>query len=80
MKEFDPVLAERIEKEKDLKIGPYIYHLTKARYVDRVHQDDSRNGASYREAETEKHRCHILVVGQTRLVCKSSVLKEKVET
>lgn len=68
LREWDKKLAEQIEKEKDLKIGPYIYHLTKVKYIDRVHEDDSRNGTNYREAEQEKHHCHIFVKNQRRLL------------
>jgi hypothetical protein len=67
LSDWDKPLADKIRIEKNCKIGPYIYHLTKAGYVDRVHESDSRNGSSYREAETEKHRCHILIPSQTKL-------------
>ena len=55
LEDWDPALARMVREEKDLKIGPYIYHLTKAGYVDRIHESDSKDGKSWREPEQEKH-------------------------
>jgi len=52
--EWNEELASRIVNNSDVKIGPYIYHLTKAGYVDRIHEDDSRDGVSYLEPDQEK--------------------------
>lgn len=40
--------------DKQVKVGHYIYHVTKARYVDRIHEQDSMDGQSWREPEQEK--------------------------
>ena len=50
-----PDLAERIVKEIDLVVRPYIYHFVKkALMVQRIHVDDSLDGTSWREPEQEK--------------------------
>jgi len=47
-------IAKILLEKLDVKIGAYIYHLTKAGYVDRIHESDSRDGQSYIEPEQEK--------------------------
>lgn len=61
------LLDARIETEKQVKVGFYIYHLTKARYIDRIHYLDSLDGNSWREPEQEKHKCRISTRGQKLL-------------
>jgi hypothetical protein len=51
-----PNLAERITKEVDIVVTPYIYHLVvKANIIQRIHIEDSKDGTSWREPEQEKH-------------------------
>ncbi len=64
-----PNLADRIEREIDLVVRPYIYHFVKkAKMVQRIHIDDSLDGTSWREPEQEKHFSHWASKGQTKLV------------
>lgn len=50
-----PELYERIIKEVDIVVKPYIYHLVvKANIVQRIHFLDSRDGTSWREPDQEK--------------------------
>ena len=50
---FEPDKAKIIIEKKDVRIGNYIYHLTKSGYVDRIHVIDSADGKTYREPDTE---------------------------
>jgi hypothetical protein len=73
---YDASLAKLIKEKHDLKIGGYIYHLTKSLYVDRIHELDSLNGTSWREPDQEKHKSRFMVPGQVLLVpAKESVKK-----
>lgn len=53
---FDPELAAALLEKRDLMKDRYIYHLTKARYVSRIHVSDSRDGVSWEEADRERTR------------------------
>jgi hypothetical protein len=64
-----PELAERIVKEINIVVKPYIYHLVvKANIVQRIHIDDSIDGKSWREPEQEKHLCRFKEKSQTKLL------------
>ena len=75
--DWDPNLAQIIRREKDIVLHPYIYHLTKAGYVDRIHRDDSIDGKSWREPEQEKHKARYKVPNQLELIL---VQKQSEET
>lgn len=67
LEDWDGPLAITIKEKKDIKIAGYIYHLTKTGYVDRIHEEDSLDGKSYREPEQEKHKTFI-PLNQRRLL------------
>ena len=56
MELFDSKFAEEIKKSIDLSRNGYIYHLTKAGYIDRIHESDSADGKHWHEPTYEKPR------------------------
>lgn len=56
LEEWEPEIAEQVKANKDIKIGHYIYHLTKARYVWRLHEKDSADGKTFYEPSFEGKR------------------------
>jgi len=67
---WQPKIAKEVREKKDVKIGKYIYHLTKSNYVDRIHEIDSANG-SWHEPDQEGRkpfRFRFIPRSQTKLM------------
>jgi len=68
LEDWDPKLAATVKEQRNIKIGPYIYHLTKMGYVQRIHESDTIDGKRWREPEQQKFlQRRILLPQQKRL-------------
>ena len=67
---WQPEIAKIVKEKKDVKIGHYIYHLTRSNYVDRIHIIDSADGKTWHEPDYEGRkpfRFRFVPLGQKRL-------------
>lgn len=71
LESWDSALAQQIKLNHNIKINHYIYHYTKAGYIDRIHEDDSKDGTNWREPEQEK-QFHFVPLNQTQLLSEVS--------
>jgi hypothetical protein len=69
---FDPTLTAVLRATKNVTRDGYIYHLTKAGYVSRIHVSDSVDGVSWEEADRERPK-RFRHMGQKLLVVEDSI-------